>query len=54
MVKNDNKSLKLKIEELNLSDLNQYSRRENVELKNILESVEQKDLESFVLDLFIH
>ena len=31
---------------------NQYSRRENIELQNVPESVEQKDLESFVLDVF--
>ena len=32
--------------------MNQCSRRENLELQNILESVELKDLENFVLDLF--
>ena len=38
--------------EINLKELNQYSRRENIELQNIPESIEQKDLENFVLDLF--
>ena len=67
-VKNDNTYLKLNIEELtlsgddiydniydleiNLNELNQYTRRENIELQNIPESVEQEDLENFVLDLF--
>ena len=34
-----------------LNDLNQYSRRENVEMQQIPESVEQKDLEMYVIEL---
>ena len=37
--------------ENHVNDLNQYSRRENIELQHIPESVEQKDLEKFVLNL---
>ena len=35
-----------------MDDLNQYSRRENLELQNVPESVVQRDLEKFVLDVF--
>ena len=35
-----------------LNELNQYSRRENIELQNITESVEYKDVETFVAKLF--
>ena len=35
-----------------INDLNQYSRRENLELQNVPESVVQKDFENFVLDVF--
>ena len=67
-VKNKNASLKLQVDELllcsddiydtvynlenQLNELNQYSRCENIEFQNIPESVEQKDLVTFVIQLF--
>ena len=68
VVKNKNKSLKLQLYkfadsnydlhdfvynlENQINELNQYSRRENIELQNVPESVEQKDFESFILVVF--
>ena len=67
-VTNENISLKLQVEELGLcsddiydtvydlgnqlNESSQYYRRENIELQNIPESVEQKDLEIFIVKLF--
>ena len=68
VVKKLNTSLKLQIEnntlysedlydtlcdlEYEVNELNQYTRRENIELQNIPESVVQDDLEIFVVNLF--
>ena len=35
-----------------VNEMNQYSRRENIELQNIPESVVQEDLEKFVINLY--
>ena len=34
-----------------MTDLNQYSRRENIEIQNIPETVLQKDLEQYVISM---
>ena len=63
----NNKNLKKQIEELTddredlcetiyhlenqMTDLNQYSRRENIEIQNIPETVLQKDLEQYVISM---
>ena len=51
---NTDKKLEERVEriERNLSQQQQYSRRECVELVNVSESVPQKDLESKVIDIF--
>lgn len=53
-LRKDNKSYRnsLRLLELDFLNLSQYSRRENIEISNVPESIPQRDLENHIIEVF--